>query len=547
MHVTRTPIGNRLRAARRRKRLTQTRLAELAGISVSYLNLIEHDKRPIGGALLGRLARHLEIDLDQLVGVEDARLVQQLMDLAGEPLFRDLPLAEKGAQTIVTREPEWARAVVRLHNAWHSAGELVEAVTDQLNRDPYVAETSHEILSLITSIRSFSEILAEHSDLPQAQRSRFVSLMAKESAKLAGSATTLFSFMSDREVESRPSTPAGEVDDFMFDNENYFPRLEEAADALRARIAKSSTRLGEDALIAHLRKRHSLKVAFGDVAPDPLEHPVSRRRQTIDNKRATLTLDATLTGPSAAFQLALAAFRLEHSDLLQETANLGTLTTDDARNRAVQALARYGAAAVLMPYDRIFAAAEAMHYDVQLIASQLGATFEQVCHRLTSLKRRDAQAIPLAFMRTDPAGNISKRLNLPDLRLPRHGGACPLWAIYRAFQMPGQICRQLIELPDGRRFVLVARTVTRTAVAFGAPQPMHSVMLAFNAEFAHRTVYGESLLRSSGDRPTPAGITCRLCPRPDCSQRAFARIAPQQRRNEDREQLALDTSGNTIL
>lgn len=524
--LARTPIGSRLRDARRRNKITQTKLAALVGISVSYLNLIEHDKRAIGGALLGRLAKELGVDLDSLSGLEDARLVQQLMDLAGEPLFRELPLSEKDVQSIVTRAPDWARAVVRLHNAWRSTSDLVDALADQLNRDPYMAESSHEILSLITSIRSFSEILAEHEDLSKVKRTRFVSLLAEESEKLAGSATALFRFMSEREVESRPTTPAAEVDDFMFDNGYYFPALEEAAEELRDRINRGGGRLSDASIMAYLRKRHRIRTEFVEVAADPVEHPVSRRRHSLDEQRRMLKLDPALTGPSATFQLALAAFIREHIDLLRETAATGALSTDDACNRAIHALARYGAGAVLMPYDDTYAAAEDLGYDIERVAVRLGTTFEQACHRLVSLKRRDAQGIPLAFLRSDPAGNISKRLNLPDLRLPRHGGACPLWAVYRAFQAPGQVCRQLVELPDSRRFLFVARTVTRGAGAYGAPQPVHSVMLAMNAEFADRTVYGGGSSRQAGEAPIRVGITCRLCPRDDCGQRAFARILP---------------------
>ena len=189
-----TSVGIRLRDARKKQSLTQSHLAERVGISVSYLNLIEHNKRPIGGALLNRLAHELELDVSSLSGQEDARLIQQLGELSSEPLLQDMSLSEKGAQSVVSREPDWARAMIRLHNAWRSNGELIEALSDQLNRDPYVLETSHEILTQITSVRSVAEILDDHKDLPEPQKARFTSMLAEESEKLGNSARATFPF-----------------------------------------------------------------------------------------------------------------------------------------------------------------------------------------------------------------------------------------------------------------------------------------------------------------------------------------------------------------
>ena len=69
--------------------------------------------------------------------------------------------------------------------------------------------------------------------------------------------------------------------------------------------------------------------------------------------------------------------------------------------------------------------------------------------------------MPFAFMRTDLAGNTSKRFSLPELRLPRHGSACPLWAVYRAFLTPDRITTQLMRLPDDRHFLVMARAITK--------------------------------------------------------------------------------------
>ena len=526
--MAQTPIGYRLREGRKAKRLTQTAVAKAVGISVSYLNLIEHDKRPIAGALLNRLAETLDLDADTLSGLEDARLIQNLADLASEPLFRDLPLSEAGAQQIVNREPDWGRAVVRLHNAWRNAGDLIDALSDQLNRNPFVTETSHEILSQITSIRSLSEILEDHAELNKPQRTRFIKLLAQESRKLGNSATTLFQFLSDQEQESRPSTPAAEVDDFLIDHDNHFPAMEDAADALRDDIDPSG-RLDAGTLIAYIAKRFGVATQFGEVPPDPDEHPISRRNFSLQATGGPLVLETSLPGSTVRFQLARAIFQLGFGELLARVAAHKNLTTDDARNRARLAMARYGAGALLLPYVPFLQAAEMLRYDIQVLGSRFGVSFEQVCHRLVTLKRAKAKGIPFAFMRADPAGNTSKRFSLTDLRLPRHASACPLWAIYRAFQTPGLIIPQLIELPDERSFLLIARTVSKDAGAFGVPQQINSVMLACNAAFADQIVYGDAFGVGGRHPATRAGISCRLCPRPECPQRAHAQIIPAVR------------------
>ena len=120
------------------------------------------------------------------------------------------------------------------------------------------------------------------------------------------------------------------------------------------------------------------------------------------------------------------------------------------------------------PYDRFLSAAETVRYDLERLAALFGASMEQVCHRLVTLRRPGAEGIPFAFLRVDPAGNISKRFSLPTLRLPRYGGACPLWAIYRTALSPGALVTQRVRLPDGREFLFIARMVAKPSPGFGA-------------------------------------------------------------------------------
>src|SRR5581483_961384 len=175
--------------------------------------------------------------------------------------------------------------------------------------------------------------------------------------------------------------------------------------------------------------------------------------------------------------------------------------------------------AILMPYAAFRAAALERRYDVEALARRFGASFEQACHRLVTLRRPGAEGIPFGLMRVDAAGYVSKRFPLPDLLLPRYGNACPLWALYAAFQTPGTVVRQLAEFPTGDRFLFVALAVEKPRPAFALPRRLMSVMLACNALHADRTVYADGLDLASSARATPVGANCRLCVRRECSYR----------------------------
>lgn len=195
------------------------------------------------------------------------------------------------------------------------------------------------------------------------------------------------------------------------------------------------------------------------------------------------------------------------------------LTTPAARERAVEALCSYCAGALLMPYERFLEDATRARYDVDLLRRGYGVSIEQACHRLVTLRRPDAEGIPFAFLRSDPAGYVTKRLPLPNLPLPRYGGACPLWAVYQAFQSPDSVVRQLVEFPSGDRFLFVARTVAKGEAAFGQPRRLLSIMLACDALYADQIVYGDRLDLSAGAPADRVGTTCRLCVQRDCPQR----------------------------
>ena len=412
----------------------------MLGISASYLNLIEAGKRNIGGSLLKRIAEALGLAVDELDGKAERRLLGDLAELAAEPLLAALRLDPASAADLAGRHPGWARALVTLHRAWIDRGRSVNALTDRLHQDPFLADAVHDLLTRATAIRSSAEILQSADGLAAEPQRRFVSIVGSESRRLADVARELAGFFAAARAGTRPGTPAYEVEDFLFDSGNYFPLLEQAG-----------------------------------------EFP---------------------HGPLAA--------RLQASPLL---------TSEAARRGAQRALEYYHACATLMPYESFLAAARELRYDVDALARRFEASVEQVCRRLVTLRRPGAEGIPFALMGVDAAGFTTARFPLPRLPLARHGGACPLWAVYQVLQAPGTIVRQLAEFPDGARFLFVARALERRAPAFPMPRRLASLMLACDALLADQTVYGDGLDLASAAPALPVGANCRVCVRADCAYR----------------------------
>jgi len=479
-------VGPKIRERRRVLGLTQSAFSQRLGISASYLNLIEAGKRNIGGALLKRMAVALGLELDELDGAAERRLLGDLGELAAEPLLAELKLDPAAAAELAGHHPGWARALVALHRAWFDRGRTVNALSERLRHDPFLADAVHQLLTRVAAIKSSAEILESAEDLPPAQLRRFATIVGSDSRRLADLAQALAAFFERAHTATRSVTPIGEVDDFFADHDHYFPVLEDAAGALRqaAGIAGDCTEL---LLAAHLERAHDVAV------------PPGATRFELARRAAEL---ACGEGPLAA-----------------EVAHATQLTNDAARRRAGRALAAYLAAAIVMPYDAFLAAARRLRFDADALAREFGASFEQACHRLVTLRRPGAEGVPFALMRVDAAGYASRRAPLPRLPLPRHGSACPLWAVYQALQSPGAIVRQLVEFPGGERFLFIARAVTEPVPAFPLPRRLMSVMLGCDAHYADQTVYGDGLNLASTAPAVPVGANCRVCPRTDCAYR----------------------------
>jgi predicted transcriptional regulator len=221
----------------------------------------------------------------------------------------------------------------------------------------------------------------------------------------------------------------------------------------------------------------------------------------------------------------------------------GAFSSGEARALARIGLANYFAGALILPYTMFLHAAEALRYDIDLLGQRFGVGFESVCHRLSTLQRPGAQGVPFFFIRVDRAGNISKRQSATDFHFSRAGGTCPLWNVYEAFSSPGRILTQLAEMPDGRTYMWLARTVSRQMGGYGTPDKTFAVALGCDVRHAGRLVYSKGLRLDDREARTPIGMGCRICERPACPQRAFPSLSRPLAVDETRSTFAPYASG----
>jgi predicted transcriptional regulator/DNA-binding XRE family transcriptional regulator len=447
-------LGAKVRALRRREGLNQVQLAERLGISPSYLNLIENNRRPLPAPLLIKLAQSFGVELHSFATDEDGRLVAGLLEAFSDPLFENHGLVAGDVRELAATNAGVARAILSLYQSYRDAKESAE--------------------TLMT--------------------------------KLDGVETTGFD-------QSR--LPSEEVSDLIQRHMNHFPELEKAAEDLwrKAKLDSDDLYTG---LIRYLEKAHGIRV---HIARGGAQRYALRR---YDPESKTLTLSELLPTRSRKMQLAHQIGLLVQGDFLDKVVEGDPhLSTEESKSLARVALANYFAAAVLMPYAPFLQACREERYDLDVIGRRFGVGFEQACHRVTTLQRPGAEGVPFHMIRIDVAGNISKRFSASGIPFARFSGCCPRWNIFAAFSTPGMIRIQLSKMPDGVMYFCIARTVQMDSLGHHAQPRIHAIGLGCQVAFARQLVYADGVDLENTDTAVPVGVTCRLCERTDCEQRAF--------------------------
>jgi len=508
-------LGTRLRRLRNDRGLSQVKLADQLGISASYLNLIEHNRRTLTVPLLLRLSQILEVDPQVFSPQQESLLAGEITETLQDPMFEDLHLSEVDIGSLIADTPELCQAVVKAYGAYRKSHDDLQMVSERLAQDPVISNAGYRLRMLLTSILSFSEILHDTKDLSDNERQDFSKIVMDESENLSEAVTDMLGLITGDGLMDIAGglSPTEAVTDFMQANNNYFADLEDAATDLRREVGLDGP-APYMRLAGYLLEKHGISVETAD----PEIHTTTATM--FDETRRQLMVSRALPQASLNFHLALFAGQLSYGTLFTNLTDVAELPVEAARERGIAALANYFAGACLMPYDDMLSAAEDTRYDIDQLRQRFATSVEQTCHRLTTLRNPNASGIPLHIIRVDVAGNISKRFSASGLRIPKYGSACPRWAVHHAFMTPGLIRTQLDRMPDGARYFNVARTVSKPTLGYGMPQSHYAVSIGCEVSDARRMVYSDRIDIDHADTAIPVGVACRLCERLNCTQRA---------------------------
>lgn len=445
-------LGHKVRRFRMDTGLSQTEMAAQIGISPSYLNLIEHNQRPVTVPLLFKLGQTFEIDLKAFAEDDDQRLAAGLSEVFGDTLFEGQRVSDREIRELVGAAPAAAQGVLSLYQAYRQLWETAQALAHREGGD----------------------------------------------GGLEASMTV---------------APVEEVRDFLQSESNYFDPMERLAEQVW-----ESAALDRDALFAglrdHIERDHGIGVR---IMPVEVMGDTLRRW---DHHRRRILISEALLASGRVFNLAVQFVLITERDLLDDLVARAGLCGEEAHGLLRATLAAYFAGALMMPYAPFLKAAQELRYDVELLRRRFGASFEQVCHRLTTLQRPGARGVPFFFLRIDNAGNISKRLSGGGYHFARFGGTCPRLAVHDVFRTPGQIQTQVAALPDGTTLFLLARTLDVIGGGRDPLQPRYAIALGCEWKEAKHLVYADGHDPRRKPAATPAGVSCRVCERLDCTQRA---------------------------
>lgn len=295
--------GSRIRERRIMAGIKQADLAAAAGISASYLNLIEHNKRKIGGKLLLAIAAALEVEPQTLAQGAEAALIAALREAADSAGLQGPDLAR--ADEFAGRFPGWAEVLVQTRRRVAALKETVEALNDRLGHDPHLAAAMHELLSTAAAVRSTASILAETETLQPEWRKRFHANIHEDATRLSGSAQELVAYLDAPETApGAAASPQEEVEQFLAANDFTFPALEAARDPAQV-IADLIAR--EDRLTTRAA-RHFARRSLMRIARDAEALDLVRLREAVAEEGADpAALVARLHLPAALVLRRLAA------------------------------------------------------------------------------------------------------------------------------------------------------------------------------------------------------------------------------------------------
>lgn len=312
--------------------------------------------------------------------------------------------------------------------------------------------------------------------------------------------------------------PFDEVRETLERRPNHFAGIEEEAEAFTSLLDPGDDLFG--ALKAWLRREHGIVVKILPVATMP------NWRRRYDRHSQRLFLSERLSPFDQLREVAMEACLIRMEVAIAAEVQALKLSSDEARRLARFELGRYAAHALMMPYSAFQQAALRSRYDIDVLRSRFGVSFEQAANRLTTLQRPGASGVPFFMLEVDHAGNRFRRAGAQGFPHARFGGGCPKLAVHAAFTQPGQIFVEAVEMPDGAEFLTIARTLEGPQGAFNERPRRTALLLGCDIGFRDEMVYGAALPAGFGSpsrggvAAIPIGPACRLCERVGCLARA---------------------------
>lgn len=453
-------VGHRLRTLRLSKNVKQADCARELGVSPAYLNLIEKGKRVTPFPLLWKALRFFQVDPEEFMSqLGEGRVDEALAKLLDEPLLKTLNLDQDSLQSL-SAEPKLAGTVAALFNLYKNTRSQLENVMAQLS----------------------SEERGRSSASPADARLDY--------------------------------SPFDEVSDFLQAHQNYFPELEEEAESVRKDFGNDRI-LGSGVLVKMLEARFGIVTR---IAEAPQGSSVVRR---LSLEQQVLDVSPTLTEQPLKFQIAatLGLLILDKTRLVERIVGAKTKHAETPKLIKVN-LANYFAGALMLPYGDFYKEVQRTRYDVELLSSIFGTTYETVAHRVCNLADPKRKGLPFHFIRTDIAGNISKRYSGTGIKFASTGN-CGKWAVHLAFLNPSQLTRQYSSMPDGTTYFDFAKVQLQPIEGTIVRGTAYSIGLGTHAENSKYLAYGLATTDLKRDA-VPIGVSCRFCERTDCNQRSAA-------------------------
>ena len=418
-------LGTRIRENRKALSLNQKDLAAIAGVSASYLNLIEHNRRGIAGKTLNAIARALNVSSAEL----SEGMNQALIDRVKTAAVRNTQIKTEHdrIEEFCARFPGFARLIARQSDQIDRRDEEFTILSDQLKHDPYFAEAMHLLLSNITTIRSTSDILATSPQMPTKTAQHFINNLAQEARKLSQTAEDIFDYFeptSEQQITSLDISP-------------YEALLE--------------------------KNRYYLK----------------------DLESDSVTIDQIL--------MPLALSTAEHRE-------------------TEKSLKSYKKMADNLPIQQFLIAAKNHNFDAVALAQYFNTDILSISFRMAHLPIK-AEIPQFGLIQCDASGAVLYRKQLNSFSLPRYGGACPLWPVYRSLSQPLQPIRAMLDMPMGDRFHTISFAYPTEAAQIGIPALTEAIML-FTPDYA--------MLPKVAHGQTPqltVGLQCTVCSRLACTAR----------------------------